>query len=103
MAHIRVREEEWSSLSDERQSEIIKIMRDTGLMREGDEIIPDPDAPSANTLRSPEGAAENVDPCIRECNRQQIIAEGYCYGDATCIALMRAAGDACRRACREGR
>lgn len=108
MAHIRLNAEQWSSLSDEEQSEMIKILKDTGLMREGDEIVPDANAPSAGTPRSSEASAASIDPCIKDCNRMQADALARCSTwpaetRGFCIAFAKEAGDICRSACKEGR
>jgi hypothetical protein len=109
MAHIRLNEEQWNSLSDDQQSEIIQIMRDTGLLRDRDEIIPDPDAPSVSMLRLPEVSAGRIKEvlCKTACTAAEAAAITACahliepLAVAACIAAAHALGEECRRRCAE--
>ena len=106
MAHIRLNEERWNSLSDEQQSEIIRIMRESGLMREEDEIIPDPDTPFVSEPPEPKVSA-GIDPCIRVCIELEASLRHGCriYDDilmrAACMDAAYQLGRECRNGCKD--
>ena len=103
MANIKINQAEWNALNAEQQTQIVGILRRTGLLTEKDNVVPDGTTPKAGILAEgvvqPEGFW-----CKLGCNAAEAAAVAACGllsgpAAAVCIAAAHAGGEFCRSKC----
>ena len=106
MDNITLNQYEWNGLSQDVRNQITDILEQTGLLREGQEIVTTFDAPTFADLAGLQipGLSHNV--CMTLCDVAQAAAHVACallpdpVSIAACNAVAIAAGNICRRTCK---
>ena len=106
MADILVNKQQWDSLSQDEQSEIVKGLRTTGAVKIGDRIVGDPNVKpfDENTQLEPMwNPLKSI--CKAACDATAAAGVAWCtantagIGLAVCLAAAEAARQECRRRC----
>lgn len=100
----------WSALTREEQAEITDILRATGLLGDGDELISSPEESAADVagieelklrlprIRIPVPGLRDL--CRAACNAAAALASTACTGSAVAVAACLVAVEAGRQECR---
>jgi hypothetical protein len=99
MANVHVNESDWNKLSKEHKDRITEIMRSTGLIAHGDNLVGAP-TPHPRAAKF----AEANPTCVLGCNAAEAAAVAACQvvpapGNLICVAIAHAAADYCRSRC----
>jgi len=99
MANVHVNEADWNKLGKEHRERITEIMRSTGLIGKGDNLI-GAATPHARAVKF----AEANPSCVLGCNAAEAVAVAACQavpppGNLICVAIAHAAADFCRSKC----
>jgi hypothetical protein len=106
MADITLNQSEWDGLAVELRTEITRILEEVGLLKEGDQIVTTPNAPTFADLAALNLPSISHNVCMSLCDVAQGAAHIACsllrdpVKIAACNAVAVAAGNACRRTCK---
>jgi hypothetical protein len=106
VAKIKLNKDDWSELSQDVKNQITKILEQTGLLKVGDEITTESNAPTFSELTAKESPNLSYNLCIALCDTAQAAAFAGCENLLdpdeinACKAVAIAAGDICRSACK---
>lgn len=101
----------WSALSPEEQAEIADVLRATGLLGDGDELVSNPEESAADIAAIEELNLRRILPTIKgfpgvsnicraACDAAAAVAATACSGSAIAVAACLVAVEAGRRECR---
>jgi hypothetical protein len=101
---ILVNKNQWDSLSEDEQNEIVRGLRGTGAIKIGDKIVGDPNVPPFDENTPLEPMWNPIkDICKAACDTTAAAAAAWCSANTAGVALAAclAAAEAARRECRK--
>ena len=98
MAEIKINSDQWDQLSDEDKNQINAILRESNLLKDGDQIVGDPYTPLLISM----GSSKVL--CHAACETAAVVARFGCAqlpepGNDVCLVAVEAVLKKCKEAC----
>ena len=106
MAEVKVNAEQWNALSNDDQNRIVEALRETGALRDEDQVVADPDTAPFTEESTFEPMWNPIkDVCKMLCDSATAAAAAWCVANtggvllAACLAVAKVAQKECRKRC----